>query len=379
MRSDVADYYQILGVDRNATADDIKRAYRRLAKQYHPDVNPGDAQAEERFKQINEAYEVLADDTRRRNYDLTGDPNGQQSPFGAGFGSPFDNIADVFESFFGGGAAGGPRQASRRGDDIRVDVDVTLEDIANEVTQTVRFARREVCPGCHGSGAREGAAPGPCSTCRGAGRVRQTQQTILGSMSTVTTCPRCGGEGQVISDPCTQCRGDGVVSKVVERQTPLPAGIDDGMYLEYTAEGHAGRRGGPAGDLYVVFHVKPHERFRREGRDLHVEQPVTFAQAALGTQLQVQGLTDTYTLNVPAGTQPGAVLKVNGGGLLDQRRRQGDLFVHVAVQVPSRLNETQRALLRQFAEACGERFDDVPEEEQSFFERLIGKGSRKKD
>ncbi len=378
MRSDVADYYQILGVDRNATADEIKRAYRKLAKQYHPDVNPGDAHAEERFKQINEAYEVLADDTRRRNYDLTGDPNGHQSPFGAGFGSPFDNIADVFESFFTG-ATSSTRQSSRRGEDIRVDVDVTLEDIAAETAQTVRFARREVCPGCRGTGAREGADPRPCPTCRGAGRIRQTQQTILGSMSTVTTCPHCRGEGQVISDPCSQCRGDGVISKVVERQTPLPAGIDDGMYLEFTAEGHAGRRGGPAGDLYVVFHVKPHERFKREGRDLHVDQPVTFAQAALGAQVQVKGLTETYTVTVPPGTQPGAVLKVNGGGLLDQRRRQGDLFVHVTVQVPTRLNETQRALLRQFAEACGERFDDVPEEEQSFFERLIGKASKKKD
>lgn len=373
------DYYETLGVSRDATPEEIKRAYRRLARQYHPDVNPGDKQAEEKFKAINEAYEVLSDPEKRRTYDLFGRAGvrGGTAEPDFGFGG-FGNIGDLFDLFFGSGGTRGETSQARRGNDLRVDVEVTLEEIATGAHKTIQYARFQTCPRCEGSGAEPGESPVTCPTCRGSGRVRHTQHTLLGTISTVVTCPNCGGEGKVISRPCTQCRGEGRVRDMVERTIRVPLGVESDTAVQFLGEGDSGRRGGEPGDLYVVFHVRPHERFEREGSNLHTKLTVSFAQAALGAQVKVRGLDEDITLDIPPGTQPGSVIRLEGKGLPNRRQGRGDLLVHINIHVPTHLNEVQRGLLRQFAAACGERFTDVPEEEKSFFEKFISglKGER---
>ena len=366
------DYYETLGVSRDATLEEIKRAYRRLARQYHPDVNPGDKQAEEKFKAINEAYEVLSDPEKRRAYDLFGRAGvrGGTTEPDFGFGD-FGNIGDLFDLFFGTGGARTETPRAQRGNDLRVDVEVTLEEVASGAPKTIQYARFQTCTRCEGSGAESGETPSTCSTCRGSGRVRHTQHTLLGTISTVVTCPNCHGEGRVISRPCTQCRGEGRVRNVVERTIRVPLGVEDGTAVQFLGEGDSGRRGGDNGDLYVVFHVRPHERFEREGSNLHTKLTISFAQAALGATVKVRGLDEDIELEIPPGTQPGSVFRLSGKGLPNRRQGRGDLLVHVNIHVPTHLNEVQRGLLRQFAAACGERFTDVPEEEKSFFEKFI--------
>jgi molecular chaperone DnaJ len=366
------DYYETLGVSRDATLEEIKRAYRRLARQYHPDVNPGDKQAEEKFKAINEAYEVLSDPEKRRAYDLFGRAGvrGGTTEPDFGFGD-FGNIGDLFDLFFGTGGARTETPRAQRGNDLRVDVEVTLEEVASGAPKTIQYARFQTCTRCEGSGAEPGETPSTCSTCRGSGRVRHTQHTLLGTISTVVTCPNCHGEGKVISRPCTQCRGEGRVRNVVERTIRVPLGVEDGTAVQFLGEGDSGRRGGDNGDLYVVFHVRPHDRFEREGSNLHTKLTISFAQAALGATVKVRGLDEDIELEIPPGTQPGSVFRLSGKGLPNRRQGRGDLLVHVNIHVPTHLNEVQRGLLRQFAAACGERFTDVPEEEKSFFEKFI--------
>lgn len=366
------DYYETLGVSRDATQEEIKRAYRRLARQYHPDVNPGDKQAEEKFKAINEAYEVLSDPEKRRAYDLFGRAGvrGGTAEPDFGFGG-FGNIGDLFDLFFGSGGARSETPYAQRGNDLRVDVEVTLEDIATGASKTIQYARFQTCLRCEGSGAEPGESPVTCSTCRGSGRVRHTQHTLLGTISTVVTCPNCRGEGKVISRPCTQCRGEGRVHNIVERTIRVPLGVESGTAVQFLGEGDSGRRGGDPGDLYVVFHVRPHERFERDGSNLRTKLTISFAQAALGAQVKVRGLDEDITLDIPPGTQPGSVIRLEGKGLPNRRQGRGDLLVHINTRVPTHLNEVQRSLLRQFAAACGERFTDVPEEEKSFFEKFI--------
>ncbi|MGQ9879293.1 MAG: molecular chaperone DnaJ [Armatimonadota bacterium] len=366
------DYYETLGVSRDATQEEIKRAYRRLARQYHPDVNPGDKQAEEKFKAINEAYEVLSDPEKRRAYDLFGRAGvrGGTAEPDFGFGG-FSNIGDLFDLFFGSGGTRTETSQAQRGNDLRVDVEVTLEEIATGASKTIQYARFQTCPRCEGSGAEPGENPTTCPTCRGSGRVRHTQHTLLGTISTVVTCPTCRGEGRVISRPCTQCRGEGRVRNMVERTIRVPLGVESGTAVQFLGEGDSGRRGGEPGDLYVVFHVRPHERFERDGSSLHTKLTISFAQAALGAQVEVRGLDEDITLDIPPGTQPGNVIRLEGKGLPNRRQGRGDLLVHINIHVPTHLNEVQRGLLRQFAAACGERFTDVPEEEKSFFEKFI--------
>lgn len=366
------DYYETLGVSRDATQEEIKRAYRRLARQYHPDVNPGDKQAEEKFKAINEAYEVLSDPEKRRAYDLFGRAGvrGGTAEPDFGFGD-FGNIGDLFDLFFGSGGARTETPRAQRGNDLRVDVEVTLEEIASGAPKTIQYARFQTCTRCEGSGAEPGESPTTCSTCRGSGRVRHTQHTLLGTISTVVTCPNCHGEGRVIARPCTQCRGEGRVRQMVERTIRVPLGVEDGTAVQFLGEGDSGRRGGEAGDLYVVFHVRPHERFERDGSNLHTKLTISFAQAALGATVKVRGLDEDIALEIQPGTQPGSVIRLQGKGLPNRRQGRGDLLVHINIHVPTHLNEVQRGLLRQFAAACGERFTDVPEEEKSFFEKFI--------
>lgn len=366
------DYYETLGVNKDATQDEIKRAYRRLARQYHPDVNPGDKQAEEKFKAINEAYEVLSDPEKRRAYDLFGRAGvrGGTAEPDFGFGN-FGNIGDLFDLFFGSGATRTETSTRQRGNDLRVDVEVTLEEIASGAPKTVQYVRFQTCDRCDGYGAEPGTTPETCSTCRGSGRVRHTQHTLLGTVSTVATCSSCRGEGKVIASPCTECRGEGRKRNMVERTVRVPLGVEDGTAVQLLGEGDSGKRGGESGDLYVVFHLRPHERFEREGSNLRTKVTISFAQAALGATILVKGLGEEVSIEIPPGTQPGNVIRLAGKGLPDRRHGRGDLLVNINVQVPTHLNEVQRGLLRQFAAACGERFTDVPEEEKSFFEKFI--------
>jgi molecular chaperone DnaJ len=366
------DYYETLGVSRDATLEEIKRAYRRLARQYHPDVNPGDKQAEEKFKAINEAYEVLSDPEKRRAYDLFGRAGvrGGTAEPDFGFGD-FSHIGDLFDLFFGTGGARTETSRAQRGNDLRVDVEVTLEEIAVGAPKTIQYARFQTCPRCAGNGAEPGEAPTTCPTCRGSGRVRHTQHTLLGTVSTVVTCSTCGGEGRVIAHPCRQCRGEGRLRNMVERTIRVPLGVEDGTAVQFLGEGDCGRRGGDNGDLFVVFHVRPHERFEREGSNLHTKLTISFAQAALGATVKVRGLDEDIELQIPAGTQPSSVIRLAGKGLPNRRQGRGDLLIHINIHVPTHLNEVQRGLLRQFAAACGERLADVPEEEKSLFEKLL--------
>lgn len=371
------DYYEVLGIQRGASADEIKRAYRKLARKHHPDVNPGDHSAEDKFKELNEAYEVLSDSQKKDMYDRFGHSavNGGGAP-GAGdyggFNVDFGGFGDIFDMFFGGGggrAAAQDRTGPERGADLRYDLEMTLEEAAVGVEKKIRFAHFEICDVCHGSGAAEGSKPETCPTCHGAGQVRQQQQTFFGTQIRVTACPKCHGEGRIITNPCQTCNGQGRVRKTVERTVNIPAGVDNGSRIRIPREGDSGLRGGGPGDLYIVTHVRAHEIFERRGDDVWRELSVTFAQAALGAAVKVKTLVGEEVLNIAAGTQNGEVYSLKGKGMPDPRGRgQGDLNVIVIVQVPTKLKDEEKKLLRQFSEMRGEEL--VEHEEKGFFERV---------
>lgn len=366
MNSDT-DYYELLGVSPDASPEEIKRAYRRRARELHPDVNPDDPEASERFKALNEAYEVLRDPEKRRIYDRYG-PDGLRAGAGAGSGfGDFTGFGDLFEAFFGTGMRTGPRTGPERGDDLRFDLDISLEEAATGVERTIRLSRLVVCEACRGSGAESGSRPETCPACRGTGQVRQQQNTFLGSFATITTCGVCRGEGTVIRRPCGRCRGEGRYRSSEEVSVTIPAGVDSGARLRLPGRGNAGRRGGPAGDYYVVIHVRPHERFKRAGDDLLTEVPVGIAQAALGCRVSVPGIRGDVELEIPPGVQPGDTFTIRGEGMPDlDGRGRGDLHVTVRVMVPEDLTDEQRELLRKFAELRGEETEMT----RSFFERL---------
>jgi molecular chaperone DnaJ len=347
------DYYEVLGLQRDASSDQIKAAYRQLARQHHPDANKGDGGAEERFKAINEAYEVLGDAGRRARYDQFGHAGVNGGPEGGGFVGmdPFD----LFDVFFGSGRERGRARGPLRGDDLRVDVPLTLEEAAAGVERTVTLHRFETCKKCAGSGAAADSRPEPCSTCRGNGQVRQTQNTFIGSFNTVATCPRCRGEGRVVRNPCQQCSGHGLEQRRASLKVRVPAGIDDGQRLILRGEGDAGPSGGPAGDLVVVARLQPHPVFERHGRDLVCEVTCSMVRAALGGEIQVPTLDGTRPLAIPTGTQPGDVFRVRGAGMPEPNRAgRGDLLVMVKVRVPGQLNDRQRRALEEFAALSGE-------------------------
>lgn len=368
------DYYDVLGVERGASQDEIKRAYRKLARKHHPDVNPSDTEAETRFKELNEANEVLSDPEKRAMYDQYGHEaaNGGGPGGYGGFTVDFGGFGDIFDMFFG---AGGGRQSTRqrpvaeRGSDLRYDLELTLEEAAVGVDKTIRITRPEPCGKCDGTGVGPGGKIETCSMCRGSGQVRQQQQTFLGTQVVVTTCPTCRGEGRTISSPCTECGGQGRVRKTSEKTVHIPAGVDDGNRVRVTGEGEAGVRGGPAGDLYVVTFIKPHEVFQRKGNDIWCEVPVTFAQASLGATINVRTLLDEQKLHISEGTQNEEVYTLREKGMPDPRgRRKGDLNVVIKVQTPTKLSDEQKDLLKQFAELRGENLE--VHEEKGFFERV---------
>ena len=345
-----ADYYEVLGVSRDVSEAELKTAYRKLAMKYHPDRNPGDAKAEERFKEASEAYGVLSDADKRAAYDRYG-----HASTGAGFGGgPFAETADIgdifgdlFGEMFGGG---GQRRGSRvqRGEDLRFDVTIEFEEAVFGKDTEVKVRRRESCATCRGAGTTSGRGPAICAQCQGRGQVRYQQ----GFFSVARTCAACGGAGTIITDPCATCRGETRVVREFKMNVKVPAGVEDGTRIRYSGEGEAGRFGGPRGDLYVVLTVKPHDFFERDGHDLHCVVPISFPQAALGAEIEIPGLDGEVTVRVPEGTQSGKEFHVRGKGVphLNESGR-GDLIVQVLIQTPKKLTRTQRELVRQLQES----------------------------
>ena len=379
------DYYDVLGVDKSADATAIKKAYRKLAMKYHPDKNPGDKEAEEKFKEINEAYEVLSDETKRRNYDQFGHEgvNGQGFGGAGGFGGQgfggFDDIfGDIFGDMFGGGFSGGSRQRRRgpeRGADIKQRVNISFEEAAFGKKVQVKINRSEECDQCHGSGAKPGTSKNTCPTCHGSGQVQSVQRTPFGNIASTRTCSTCNGEGEVIDSPCSKCHGKGSIRKTKTIEVDIPAGIDNGQMIKLGGQGELGTRGGPRGDLYIEVNVQSHPLFTRDGYDVYLEMPITFAQATLGDKIQVPTLDCKVEYEVPEGTQTGTVFRLKGKGIPKLKSNvRGDQYVKVTVEIPKKLNEKQKELVREFAKECGQevhqRQKTLSDKIDNFFKNL---------
>ncbi len=344
------DYYEVLGVPRDADEDAIKKAYRKLAMKFHPDRNPDDKSAEEKFKEVKEAYEVLTDAGKRGAYDRFGhagvdQQNAAGAGAGAGFGSFSEAFGDIFGDIFGGGNRGGGRSGVYRGADLRYDMEITLEQAARGTETKIRIPSTESCTACHGSGAKPGTQPKTCPTCNGAGQVRVSQ----GFFSIQQTCPACHGGGKVNADPCVTCHGAGRLKTQKTLSVKIPAGVDEGDRIRLTGEGEPGVNGGPPGDLYVQMKVKEHAVFQREGNDLHCEMPVRFTTAALGGEIELPTLDGSAQIRIPSETQSGKTFRLRGKGIKGLRAAQpGDLFCHVVIETPVNLTDRQRELLREF-------------------------------
>lgn len=375
--ADKRDFYEVLGVQKGASDDEIKKAYRKQAKLYHPDLHPGDAEAEKKFKEVAEAYEVLSDSDKRARYDQFGhagvDPNfgagqGGGNPFGGGF--DFGDLGDIFGSMFGGGFGGGGRNpnAPRRGSDVEVTVRISFEEAAKGCKKTIKVTRIEDCKECSGSGAEKGTSPVTCTTCRGSGRVTVQQRTPFGVMQSQRACDKCGGLGKTIEKPCKLCQGKGKIRHTVDREIDIPAGIDDGQAFSIRGGGNTGANGGPAGDLIIEIGVRPHPFFERSGFDVYCEIPVTFAQAALGAEIIVPTLDGKVKFNIHEGTQPGEKFKLREKGIKRLNYSgKGDQYVIINVEIPKDLSKKQKDLLRAFDEATD---DKNYNKKKSFFDKV---------
>jgi len=367
------DYYEILGVERGINEEDLKRAYRKLAVKFHPDKNPDDHSAEEKFKEIGEAYEVLSDSSKRAAYDRYGHAafQGGMGGGGGGFHDPFEVFREVFggggggifDQFFGGGS-GMDSSGRQRGSDLRYDLQITLEEAARGCEKEIEIRKLDSCEPCGGSGAQKGSKAVTCPTCRGRGQVVVSR----GFFQVAQTCPACHGTGRIIEKPCHSCQGEGRVEKTSRVKIKIPAGIDSESRLRSTGGGEAGLRGGGSGDLYVVVHIKEHEVFTRNGMDLNCEVPIPFTTAALGGEIRVPTLDGAVSLKIPAGTQGGSTFRIRGLGMPAlQGTAKGDILTYVQVEVPTRLNGEQREVLQKFAELCGEENNPI---HKSFYDRV---------
>ena len=359
------DYYEVLGVSKSATQDEIKKAYRKIAKENHPDQHPGDKACEERFKEANEAYEVLSDADKRQKYDQFGhaafDPSAGYGAGGFGGFGGFDDIfggggfGDIFSSIFGGGAQTRNPNAPRRGDDVRATLNISFEEAAFGCEKEVTAPRIETCPDCKGTGCAPGTTAETCPDCHGSGTVRTTQRTPFGMAQSTGPCQKCRGSGKIIHQPCKTCRGMGKIRRNHKLTVKVPAGIDDGQAIPIPGCGNAGANGGPAGDLLVGVIVRPHPIFEREGTSVYMEQEISYAQAVLGAEVEVPTLDGKVKLTIPEGTQPGAVFRMRGRGIPSLRGGgRGDQFVSIKMGVPRNLTSSQKELLRQFAASMGE-------------------------
>lgn len=359
------DYYEVLGVQKDASAEEIKKAYRKITKENHPDLHPGDKACEERFKEANEAYEVLSDDEKRQRYDQYGhaafDPN-------AGYGAGFDGFGgfedifggggfgDIFSSIFGGGTTRQNPNAPRKGDNVRAQVNISFEEAAFGCEKEITYARIEQCPDCKGTGCTPGTTAEVCPDCKGTGSVRTTQRTPFGLTQTMGPCQKCRGTGKIIHQPCKTCRGLGNIRRQHKMTVKIPAGIDDGQSISRAGFGNTGVNGGPAGDLLISVIVRPHAIFEREGTNIYMEQEISFAQATLGAELELPTLDGKVKYSIPEGTQPGTTFRLRGKGIpyLRSPSTRGDQFVTVKVAVPRNLSGTQKEKLREYAAAMGE-------------------------
>lgn len=370
------DYYEVLGVNKSASDADIKKAYRKLAKQYHPDVNPGDKAAEAKFKEANEAYEILSDSQKRSRYDQFGhagtDPNSYGGFGGGGFGDfDFGGIGDIFETFFGGagfGKSSRNKTGPQKGTDLKYAMEISFDEAAFGCEKEISLNRMENCSTCGGSGSKKGSSSSTCKHCNGSGQVQFKQSTPFGQFVNIKTCDVCKGEGKVIIDPCPSCNGKGKTRKSVKLKINVPAGIDDGQTISLRGEGEPGSRGGPTGDLYISIRVKAHPLFQRQGNDVVCEMPITFVQAALGAEMEVPTIDGKVKYSIPEGTQTGTVFRIRGKGIPYLRGNgRGDQFIKVNIEVPKRLNDKQKSILKEFAEISG---DDTHEQRKSFFEKM---------
>ncbi|MEK5390695.1 molecular chaperone DnaJ [Margalitia sp. FSL K6-0131] len=364
------DYYEVLGLEKNASKDEIKKAYRKLSKQYHPDINKA-PDAADKFKEVKEAYEVLSDDNKRAHYDQFGhtDPNQGFGGFGGAsdFGG-FGGFEDIFSTFFGGGGRRRDPNAPRQGADLQYTMTLSFEDAVFGKETEIEIPREEECDTCHGSGAKPGTIPETCPHCHGSGQLNTEQNTPFGKIVNRRVCNYCNGTGQLIKDKCRTCGGSGKVKKRRKINVKIPAGIDDGQQLRVSGQGEPGINGGPSGDLYVVFHVRDHEFFERDGDDIYCEVPITFTQAALGDEIEVPTLHGKVKLKVPAGTQTGTKFRLRGKGVPNVRGYGvGDQNIHVKVVTPTKLTDKQKQLLREFGEISG----SIPDEHnESFFDKM---------
>ena len=373
--ADKRDYYEVLGVPRTASQEEVKKSYRKLARKYHPDVNPGDPTAEEKFKEVNEAYEVLSDDQKKAQYDQFGHAAFDASSFGGqgetgGFGNfGFDIFGDIFDMFSGGRTGRTRRAGPERGADLQYDLDITLEEAASGIERDIEVFREETCTTCGGSGAAPGSSTSTCPSCGGTGELREERATPFGRMVNVTTCLRCGGRGKVVTKPCQECDGSGRVRRVRRIHVRVPAGVDSGARLRLAGEGAPGARGGPPGDLYVFITVKAHKVFERQRDNLYTKVEINMAQAALGSEVDVPTLEGTAKLTIPEGTQSGTRFRLRGKGMPPLRGHgRGDLLVAVVVRTPVNLSTKQRQLLQELAQTLGT--ENQNREDKGFFKKV---------
>lgn len=373
------DYYEVLGVSKTATQDELKKAYRKLARKYHPDLNKDNPEAAEKFKECNEAYSVLSDDQKRAQYDQFGHAAFENGGMGGGPGAGGfggfggfggSGMEDIFDMFFGGQGRGGRSNNAgpQRGADLRFDLEISFEEAAFGLEKEISLNRAETCGHCHGEGAEPGSKVETCPDCHGSGYVRFTQNTMFGQMVNERPCSRCHGEGKIISTPCRECRGTGTVKKTKKLKVKIPAGVDNGSRLRVSGEGEAGVKGGSSGDLYVYLYVKPHKFFERDGTTVLCEVPINIVQATLGAEIKVPTLDGQVTMKVPEGTQPGKVLRIKGKGIPSLRGgSRGDQLVRIKVVVPTKLSEKQKDALQKFADISK---DNINPEEKSFLNKV---------